>query len=90
MEIIGIVRTLVESQWAQRGLLGVWWCALYYSALLLFLLLCLILGFSANSHSIRRCLDYIHGFSTSQAVDVYNPAWAIFYALAESDILRMH
>ncbi|KAJ0420236.1 fungal-specific transcription factor domain-containing protein [Aspergillus carlsbadensis] len=28
-EIIGIVRNLVESQWAQRGLLGVWWCALY-------------------------------------------------------------
>ncbi|CEL11170.1 hypothetical protein ASPCAL14275 [Aspergillus calidoustus] len=30
-EMIGIVRSLVEMQWAQRGLLGVWWCALYHT-----------------------------------------------------------
>jgi hypothetical protein len=34
-EMIGIVRSLVEMQWAQRGLLGVWWCALYHSAFIL-------------------------------------------------------
>jgi hypothetical protein len=33
--MIGIVRSLVELQWAQRGLLGVWWCALYHSAFIL-------------------------------------------------------
>jgi hypothetical protein len=91
-EMIGIVRTLVETQWAQRGLLGVWWCALYHSALLLFLLFCPILVFKlgANRHSIRRGLYYLHGFPPREAIDVYNPASSTLYALAESDLLRIY
>ncbi|KAL3461942.1 fungal-specific transcription factor domain-containing protein [Aspergillus heterothallicus] len=30
-EIINILGTLAEAQWAQRGLLGVWWCTLYHT-----------------------------------------------------------
>ncbi|KAL2835446.1 fungal-specific transcription factor domain-containing protein [Aspergillus pseudoustus] len=30
-EIINILSTLVESEWAQRGLLGVWWCTVYHT-----------------------------------------------------------
>ncbi|KAL3446049.1 fungal-specific transcription factor domain-containing protein [Aspergillus insuetus] len=80
-EMISIARTLVESQWAQRGLLGVWWCALYYTfdaALIIFTIFllakrstCIILPAQYPTHALKA--TFFGCIEPLQHLDVGNP-----------------